>query len=552
MISADISYYLHEGHEIYWRNVNHFYRKKPPVWKVLTALSVGIILDAIIFTAAYFATPYLFRVVDDFLGVWESLLPAKFRCNRRNEQSLPDPEIYEQIAIDDYNDGHEAEGLLETPEAEPQASSIPQKKSRSILTRVLVIAGSIILILLRCIRPSDATYQFLSNDLPLAPFKGLVYRPSQGSVSALPGDFSYLEGHTALDSFPTFDWLRTNDSSNSFVDWSPFKANHTEHLQTHYNPAKDPLHTSNLDKAILEPIREVLKSGDLKIKNVILIKMESNRQDVFPFRSDSYIMKHVKESFNGKIPQEVIERLSNLTPMAERFTGSDTGFGPNNKDRPKPFGGISATNAYTSGTYTLKSLTGTICGLNPMAVFDNHEYHHDAYQPCLPHILEALNAQPNRTTETEDWSSWPWHTVWAQSHSNSWDMQSFLTPAFGFQEILDKEWLEENNDKYLPEEKHDHDYPDKTLNRYLRDMFDEAKEKKTRLFLSHLTHNSHTPYYVPGDYDDYLGNSDGWNEDINNYLNTLVYQDEWLDEVMQILTEKEMVDETLIVLVGDQ
>lgn len=554
MISANISYYVHVGNEIHWRNVNNFHHDKPTAWTVLTALGLGILIDVMIYTAAYYATPHLFRITDAFLDIWVSLLPAKYRCTRRKEQKLPDPEIYEQIAIDDYDENHESAGLLETPEDQPQTSALPSsdRKSTSMLKRGIVIACSVVYLLLRFARPTDATYAFLSATLPLAPFKGLIYRPNQGCVTDLPGDFSWLEDKTALDDFPNFDWLRTDDSLNGFVEWSPFKINHTEHFQTHYNPAKDPLHNINLQNEILEPLREVLKNGTVKIKHVILIKLESNRQDVFPFRSDSYIMKHIKESYeDGQIPQKVLDRLATLTPMAQRFTGFDNKF-ETEAERPEPYGGISAKNAYTSGTYTMKSLTGTICGLNPIAVFNNLEYYHDMYQPCLPHIFNALSAQPNRTTETEDWMSWPWHTMWMQSHYGTWDKQYMLTPAMGFTEVMDKERLEEFNDKYLPEEKHDHDYPDKTLNGYLRDVITAAKEKKRRLFLTHLTHNTHTPYYVPGEYEEFFGNGAGWNDKINKYLNTIVYQDEWLADIMEILNENDMADETLLVMAGDQ
>ncbi|KAJ5337882.1 Alkaline phosphatase-like alpha/beta/alpha [Penicillium brevicompactum] len=553
MISANISYYVHVGNEIHWRNVNNFHHDKPTAWTVLTALGLGILIDVMIYTAAYYATPHLFRITDAFLDIWVSLLPAKYRCTRRKEQKLPDPEIYEQIAIDDYDENHESAGLLETPEDQPQTSALPSsdRKSTSMLKRGIVIACSVVYLLLRFARPTDATYAFLSATLPLAPFKGLIYRPNQGCVTDLPGDFSWLEDKTALDDFPNFDWLRTDDSLNGFVEWSPFKINHTEHFQTHYNPAKDPLHNINLQNEILEPLREVLKNGTVKIKHVILIKLESNRQDVFPFRSDSYIMKHIKESYeDGQIPQKVLDRLATLTPMAQRFTGFDNKF-ETEAERPEPYGGISAKNAYTSGTYTMKSLTGTICGLNPIAVFNNLEYYHDMYQPCLPHIFNALSAQPNRTTETEDWMSWPWHTMWMQSHYGTWDKQYMLTPAMGFTEVMDKERLEEFNDKYLPEEKHDHDYPDKTLNGYLRDVITAAKEKKRRLFLTHLTHNTHTPYYVPGEYEEFFGNGAGWNDKINKYLNTIVYQDEWLADIMEILNENDMADETLLVMAGD-
>jgi hypothetical protein len=555
MTSANISYYIHVGAEIHWRHANNFHHTKPTAWIVLSALGVAIILESLIGTAAYYATPHLFRVIDAILGAWVSLLPTKFRCNSRKEQTLPDPEIYEQIAIDDYDEGHNSEsaGLLETPEDPSQAQeSSGKKERRSLLKLVIIRSCSIIVLLLRLVRPTDATYGFLSATLPLAPFKGLIYRPAQGSVSSLPGDFSWLEGKTALDDFPTFDWLRTDDSSNGFVDWSPFKINHTEHFLKHYNPAMDPLHTPNLDNDILEPLREVIQNGTVKIKHIILIKLESNRQDVFPFRSDSYIMKHIKDSFeDGQIPQEIQDRLARLTPMAQKLTGFENGF-PENEDRPKPYGGISARNAYTSGTYTMKSITGTVCGLNPIAVFNNLEYRHDVYQPCLPHIFEALNAQPNRTTETEDWTDWPWHTMWMQSHYGTWDKQEELTPHLGFKDIMTKESLEETNDKYLPEEKHDHDYPDKTLNKYLRDVVSDAKTNNTRLFLTHLTHNTHTPWYKPGDYEELFGSWFGLNDKINRYLNTIVYQDQWLAEILEILNQAGIADETLLVMAGDQ
>lgn len=34
----------------------------------------------------------------------------------------------------------------------------------------------------------------------------------------------------------------------------------------------------------------------------------------------------------------------------------------------------------------------------------NHEYLHHIYQPCMPHILEALNSHANQT-KTEDYTS---------------------------------------------------------------------------------------------------------------------------------------------------
>ena len=558
MISANISFFVHVGVEIYWRKLRRFHKGSPSAWFVLSALAIAFIVDALIIVGAYFAAPYLFKATGDFLGIWGSFLSPLFRRCRR-EKSLPHPEIYEQIAINDFEDGHsdsESVTLLDTPRI------LSEQKSHSKLKRVLVILGSLTLVLLRCIRPSDLSYYFLSESLPLAPFSGPKYRPAHATIASLPGDYSWLKGLTALDTFPTFDWLPPVNSSGALPDWSPFRLNLTnisgdeEDLYKHYNPMKDPLHIPNLQNDILEPIREVLKDRSVKIKHIVLIKLESTRQDVWPFNSNSYIMKHIKDSFpEGQIPENIERRLSNLTRTAERLTGFETEFG-NDEDRPKSYGGISARKAYTSGTYTLKSITGTVCGVSPMAVEANLEWEHDIYQPCLPHIFEALNNQPGMTSDTDDWTSWPWYTMWMQSHPDTWDKQRLLTPHLGYQEVMTRFTINDAGGKYILEENEEeehHGHEDKVLKNYMRDLVADAKKNNTRLFLSHLTHNTHTPYFKPGDYETLIGNSgSGLNEKLNRYLNTMAYQDEWIADILQVLEEAGVANETLLIMAGDQ
>ncbi|KAJ5493777.1 Alkaline phosphatase-like alpha/beta/alpha [Penicillium fimorum] len=556
MISANLSYYIHKGMEIHWRLSNDFHKDKPSAILVLSALFVAILLETSILVGAFYATPYLSRATGAFLRIWGVVLSATYRYFRPNKEALPHPDTYEQIAIDDFDigdDNSDSVSLLDAPQ-DP-----PAQKSRALLKPAFVVLCSVILLCLRVIRPSNVVYNFLSGSLPLAPFGGLKFGSSQRSVASLPGDFSWLEGKTALDAFPTFDWLHTGDAATAFPDWSPFHINHfnntepKDYLYEHYNPMKDPLHFPNLQNNILESISDVLHSGDMKIKHVMVIKLESNRQDVFPFRSDSYIMEHIKNSYNGKIPDEVMGRLANLTPIAERFTGFETGF-KKNEEPPTPYGSLSARNAYTSGTYTMKSLTGTMCGVSPIAIQSNLEYLHDIYQPCLPHIFDALNSQSNITNQTEDWTSWPWHSMWMQSHYGTWDHQDGLTPAMGFRDITTKESINENGAKYIPEEPEEeqkYGHPDHTLKNYMRDAFAEAKENNTRLFIAHLTHNTHTPWFKPGNYEEYFGNGHGWNDRLNSYLNTLKYQDDWLATILEILEEAGVIDETLLVMAGD-
>jgi hypothetical protein len=558
MTSANISYTINIGSEIRWRKSSGFHSKSPSFWLVLSALAVAFLTQGAILVAAYFATPHLSRATAAFLRLWAAVLSAAVGYFRRKKETLPDPAIYEQIAIDDYDgDDSDSVALLDAPGTLPEQK---QKNSPSLVKRVIVLVCTLVFLFFRGIRPNDLIYNFLSVSLPLAPFAGIFFRAAQGTVTSLPGDFSWLEGRTALDTFPKFEWLAANGSPDAFPDWSPFLLDHLnettakEHLYQHYNPAKDPLHIPNLQNDLLDSIRDVLHKGDVKIKHIILVKLESNRQDVFPFRSDSYIMKHIKESYGGQIPDEIMAKLGNLTPTAERLTGFSTGF-ESDTARPKPYGGISAKNAYTSGTYTMKSITGTMCGVNPIAVQNNLEYQHDIYQPCLPHIFEAMNHQANISNESEDWTNWPWHPKWMQSHYGTYDHQEQLTPHMGFKDITTKETINADGAKYIPEEPEEEQkwgHPDKTLKYYIRDAFDDAKKNNNRLFIAHLTHNTHTPWFKPGEYDQLLGNSLGWNEKINRYLNTIHYQDEWLADILNILEEAGVADETLLVMAGDQ
>lgn len=559
MVSANVSFYVNIGVEIYWRKEKGFQKHKPAPKLVLSALIFSILIDMLIMTTAYFATPYLFQATGDFVRIWSSSLSAVFECCRRKKQALPDPETYEQITIDEYDEDHsdsESVLLLNAPRASPE------KNDWSLLKRFVVILCSSMVIFLRCARPHDRAYGFLSASLPLAPFGGPAFRPGHEKFAPLSGDFRWLEGHTALDTLPIFDWLPANDSFGGFQDWSLLymnKFNETvpkNYPSEHYNPVKDPLHIPNLQNDLLEPLREVLHNGTVKIKHIILIKLESTRQDMFPFRTDSYIMERIKDSYRGgRIPEEVENRLSNLTPTAERLTGFETGFGED-EGHPELYGGISAKKAYTASTYTLKSVTGTMCGVNPLAVKYNMEYQHDIYQPCLPHILEMLNQQPNTTSTTDDWTSWPWHTMWMQSMTGTYDYQDLLTPYLGFKDIITQESINEAGGKYMPEETENmkyYGYPDRTLKNYVRDAIADAKKNHTRLFLSHLTGNTHNPWFKPGDYEELIGNSwYGLNKMLNKYLNTIAYQDGWLADILEVLKDAGVADETLLVMAGDQ
>lgn len=100
-------------------------------------------------------------------------------------------------------------------------------------------------------------------------------------------------------------------------------------------------------------------------------------------------------------------------------------------------------------------------------------------------------------------------------------------------------------------------YAEEEVKPYLRDFIFDAAQNKTRLFLSHVTSSTHHPWNVPKSFhkEQYMGRGgrSGVNHrPMNDYLNTVRYDDEWLGEILGLLDEAKIADSTLVVLVGDQ
>lgn len=101
-----------------------------------------------------------------------------------------------------------------------------------------------------------------------------------------------------------------------------------------------------------------------------------------------------------------------------------------------------------------------------------------------------------------------------------------------------------------------HSYAEREVYPYLKDIVNEAIENKERLFLSHFTSTTHHPWSTPADFhDEQYFSADGLmskHEDMNNYLNTVRYVDGWLGDILKVLDETGIANETLVVFIGDQ
>ncbi|CAG7922239.1 unnamed protein product [Penicillium olsonii] len=560
--AANISFYVATGAEIHWRQAHNFHGDAAAVKTLLTGLTGLFIVEIAFAAAAWFTTPHLYTWCKGVVAVFKRVLPAA--CRRKRSPIL---KSYEQVAPEDWDDRSASNVSLEL-----QDPTAPPQQRQSLLVRILVWGLAASVLLLWCLRPANTAYSFLSETVIVTPFDR-NHETEKASIilPELTGDYSWLGNHTALAATPKFDWLPAQKIPG-FSDWYE-NANGTKPV--HYDPKQDPIHISNLDNDVLEPLRKALDTGKVNIKHVLLLKLESTRADVFPLRKESFFGDVISKSYDDKIPAEVEERLADLTPTAERLMNMASGFNGNDTV-PNPYGGFHTTNAYTADTFTLKSILATVCGVAPLVVDFNQEYLYHIYQPCMPHILNALNGQINQTvsysnttssnqtesmgntnnTKSDDYTTWPWRSTWMQSITDDYDNQDLLTPALGFGDIVTDVTLEKNwkkSGQTGPKKYNFWGYPERELGDYFRDAINNAEKNQERLFISHLTGITHHPWDTPdGTYKEMM--SHGWwgkGKKVNRYLNTLGVADKWLAQLLDILEETGAADETLVVMAGD-
>lgn len=323
-----------------------------------------------------------------------------------------------------------------------------------------------------------------------------------------------------------------------------------------------------------------MKTNQPSIKNVLLITLESTRKDMFPFRKDSGVYNSILSSYHdASAAVELDKKLRNLTTTAAFLTGESTNF-----DEDAAFnetgavgswvskfqdgrGGINVQGAVTGSAFTLKSLLTSLCGVEALPVDFTEEVKGRIYQPCLPQIMDLFNkAEANdsassdfvETLDKEDFLSWPWDSAMVQSVTDQFDSQYTLDDQIGFRtQILESTLSNPASKHYPPKEPKSNyfGYPETEALPYMRDLFASAKQQQRRLFVSHLTSTPHHPFATPeswGEKESYLRRKRYQPEDeFDHYLNTIKYQDEYLDRVFGMLDDVGALNETLVVLVGD-
>ncbi|KAJ6104553.1 hypothetical protein N7523_010873 [Penicillium sp. IBT 18751x] len=346
-----------------------------------------------------------------------------------------------------------------------------------------------------------------------------------------------------------------------------------------YDPKTDPLKISNLGGEIYEPLQKAFKEHSVEIDNVVLLTLESGRKELFPAQQGTPMFDALLESHKKEKREMAIDRLVKMTPVAQMLTGEyatdskgdkvDLSHATWQDPAEEGMGGLNVRGALTGSSLTFKSILGSHCGVNPLPVDMMEETALEIYQPCLPQLFELFNevkspappAMPKAIEARGDNSEavkYPWKSVFMQSITEDYDRQDVLNKNMGFKEKVVKKTLTRarHGSKYAPkgQEINYFGYAETELKPYVQDLFEEAANNKTRIFLSHVTSTTHHPWNTPDDFkmESYMGNEGTVNHKLmNNYLNTQRFVDNWLGDIMTMLDETGIANTTLVVVVGD-
>lgn len=543
------------GSELQWRNVALAGDSSSWGMMVTGLMSAALITAGLLVLAALTQSlVYVAVGVAWDLVKWPvSMVLSRFSPRRRPSPAVSEYKHLPQKDLESSPDfSSQSEDGWESSSQEPGSGGSP--RSTRLLYFVVAIA-IFVQVFTTLFRPDDTSLAYMSWTLPLMPF--VDFRSSSTLTSLLASSSNVngtLDNATALASPIPFPWLPKDTPLPGFEDW------YTEGAH-HYSAKADPLKISNLDDPLIPALRAI-NLADIAIRHVMLIKLESTRKDVFPIKKSGMPYERLAGTHkNNTLPKEGIQLLANLTPTAKFLTGDHQDGFEGNETQPQPArrrGGLNANNAYTTSTYTLKSLAGTICGLSPLAADFNLEQAHHIYQPCLPHIFGALNSidhSDDGAPKDDDFTSYKWTSSFMQSVTFRYDKQDKLMPRLGYADdkLIDW-WYLKGEPKFGVVNISDVNYygmPEVAVEDYIRDAFDMAKEKNERVFLSHLTSTTHHAFGMPEE-EKYVSLTDDkdW-DDLSHYVNAVGYVDRWLSKILGILDEKGVANETLLVLVGD-
>ncbi|KHN97941.1 sulfatase domain protein [Metarhizium album ARSEF 1941] len=559
----NVSFFVVSGSEIHWRNVA--LAGDSSSWSMfLSGLLSLVLVGCLALVAGWVLQDAFFDLfgVGSDLVKWPAaaILPRIPGMNRLSTQAsnydmVPQQDIEYGEEIDDLDSDGEAMLRISSAKAEFKAPN--WRRWIKPLLYLFIFVALTAQVILFFIRPHESSLIFMSWTSVLLPFVDFSnsspnldnLQPIYGSGIGRSWDNLTAVHNVSSPAGMPLSLARTLSFWQRYVP------------ERRYSAANDPLKISNLEDNVLADLRD--KLSEVPIRHVVLVFLESTRKDVFPVKKDGLVWRRLAQTFeNGTLPEDAQKKLASLTPNANFITGDyDDGF-PHSKDGARRRGGINFNNAFTPATYTLKSLVGTLCGTSPLVADFNLEVVHTHPAPCIPHVLDALNHIQGANGERDEkagraFLSDKWTSAFMQSVTMDFDSEKGLLEYMGYprENLISKEYLKGekgNLPKFGISPLPDVNYfgmPESPLEDYIRDAFVTAKEKKERLFLSHLTSTSHHPFGLPEN-ETYVPVAHGM-EDFSRYINSIGYDDKWLGRILGVLEEQDVADETLVVMVGD-
>lgn len=606
-----MAFYVETGGEIKWGTAKSFANEAGGIKVLLSGSIPACLASAVIVVVARIICQPLYniteRMVNKMIKTFTGRRLKSWTATKEAVDIESDVErgLYANLMSPDAEGSDDASSNASPNTGALEAKFLPVEESPAKwyipwILRAALLAPFVTTIILLWVRPTTFPYAHMSGSIPftlaeiLNPPPDICIASYSNAVHPFPFPDQIKEEFWEQPNGTFIGWMPGSNISSIPADRPPFwlpkvklrgferwynesvpyyprtKPEHAVHNRMKnmfkYDPLQDPARISNLNQKVLDPITEALKSRDIPIKHIVLISLESTRADVFPLKKGSHMYNNIMKTNSGDRAKRVEEELSKLTVNAELLTGESGAFTRRRDTEPvipgswrdlKDRGGINVQGALTGSTTSFKSFLGSHCGVYPLPVDFTVETFRKIYQPCIPQVLDLFNENRKGLARIDHFNSMPWRSVFAQSITDKYDHQDRLNRHIGFPEVIVKENLLDPEAKYPPTQKESNyfGFAESQIKPYLRDLFTEAEAKRERLFLSHFTSTTHHPWNTPeeaGETFDFL-NRGKWGSEhqLNRYLNTIKYGDRWIGELMDMLQELGVANETLVVLVGD-
>ena len=440
--SSQLGFYFITGSEIRWNTAKSVGNDPEGRKLMLSGLRPVLVVSVFLMIAAWLLTPGLYVLITRWLS---ALFNGRI--------ALQDSSVYLPGAIT------KRRGYASSP------------------VRMWTIGLTIGTVGLWIIRPS-VPYDHMSGTLPVILLQVLIPQPFvPHQLNAHPFPFPDLleqrfweapHGHfpgwapdiSASTSRPR-SWWASGELPPGFQRWAEENPSSEDDAATwqnatvhFYNPVTDPLRITNLDLDLLEPLRRALQERDIPITHIVLVMMESARKDVFPFKADSPLHEKILASHDTTDPvilQRINDKLSRLSPVAEKLTGQSSGlFAEDANPQPEQseMGGLNVEGMFTGSSLSFKSAVMNYCGVQPLPVNFMKEAESEIYQPCIMQILELFNRLKG-DSESDGIHGRKWKSLFAQSITGRYDQQEVLNANMGFDQSIYKETLIDSQSKYF-------------------------------------------------------------------------------------------------------